>query len=62
MAGGLEQGGWGLGRVSQGLGGWVLEGAKGLGSGAGLDPQGTGRMFARSFAQTEGQKIHPPVL
>ena len=34
-AGGLEQGGWGQGRVSQGLGGWVMEGAEGLGSGGG---------------------------
>ena len=39
MASGLEQGGWGLGRVSKGLGGWGLEGgwdlrrvSKGLGS------------------------------
>ena len=31
-AGGLEQGSWGLGRVSKGLGGWGLERAEGLGS------------------------------
>ena len=41
VAGGLEQGSWGLGRVSKGLGGWGLERAEGLGSG-GLDPQGDG--------------------
>ena len=43
MAGGLEQGSRGQGRVSKGLGGWGLERAEGLGSGgvAGLDPQGT---------------------
>ena len=33
VAGGLEQGSWGLGRVSKGLGGWGLERAEGLGSG-----------------------------
>ena len=69
--GDLEQGGWGLGRVSQGLGGWVLEGAEGLGSGGGLNPQGTsGRTFVRSFARSlgrtfvrsDGRKIHPSVL
>ena len=39
VAGGLEQGGLGLGRVSKGLGGWGLERAEGLGSGGeGLDP------------------------
>ena len=53
MAGGLEQGSWGLGRVSKGLGGWGLERAEGLGPGGGLDPQGTsGRTFARTFART----------
>ena len=61
VAGGLEQGSWGLGRVSKGLGGWGLERAEGLGSeGGGLDPQGTsGRMFAhslvRSFGRTDGR-------
>ena len=30
VAGGLEQGGWGLGSVLKGLGGWGLDGAKGL--------------------------------
>ena len=34
-AGGLEQGSWGLGRVSKGLGAWGLERAEGLGSGGG---------------------------
>ena len=58
MAGGLEQGGWGLGRVSQGLGGWVLEGAEGLGWGGGLDPQGTsGRTFARSLIHSDGRSF-----
>ena len=33
LAGGLEQGSWGLGRVSKGLGGWGLDRAEGLGSG-----------------------------
>ena len=36
---GLEQGGWGLGRVSKGLGGWGQEGTMRLGSG------GMGRTF-----------------
>ena len=72
VAGGLEQGSWGLGRVSKGLGGWSLERAKGLGSrGGGLDPQGTSgrtfarslvRSFVRSFVRTDGRKIHPSVL
>ena len=35
VAGGLEQGGLGLGRVSKGLGGWGLERAEGPGGGAG---------------------------
>ena len=35
MAGGLEQGGWGLGRVSKGLGDWGLMGTKGQGWGVG---------------------------
>ena len=59
MAGGLEQGSWGLGRVSKGLGGWGLERAEGLGSGGGLDPQGTS---GRTFARTDGRKILPSVL
>ena len=48
MAGGLEQRGWGLGRVSKGLGGWGLEGAGGRGGGGGggggggLEPVRTG--------------------
>ena len=67
VAGGLEQGSWGLGRVSKGLGGWGLERAEGLGSGGGLDPQGTsGRTFVRSFVRsdvrTDVRKIHPSVL
>ena len=35
VAGGLEQRSWGLGRVSEGLGGSGLERAEGLGSGGG---------------------------
>ena len=56
MAGGLEQGSWGLGRVSQGLGGWVLEGAEGLGSGGGWTLRGPdGRSFVRSLVRTDGK-------
>ena len=69
LAGGLEQGSWGLGRVSKGLGGWGLERAEGLGSG-GAGPSGDVRTdvcsFARSDGQTDGRtdgrKIHPSVL
>ena len=53
MAGGLEQGGWGLGRVSQGLGGWVLEGAEGLGLGGGAGPSGD-RTDVYSLARSTG--------
>ena len=57
VAGGLEQGSWGLGRVSKGLGGWGLERAEGLGSGGGLAPQGTDRTdvwtFVRSFVRSD---------
>ena len=53
VAGGLEQGAWGLRRVSKGLGGWGLERAKGLGSGGGLDLQRTGRTFVRSFGRSD---------
>ena len=64
MAGDLEQGGWGLGTVSKGVGVWGLERAEGLGSGGGLDPQGTSgrtfvrslaRSFVRSFGRTDGK-------
>ena len=62
VAGGLEQGSWGLGRVSKGLGGWGLERAKGLGSGRGLDPQGTsGRTFARSLVRSLGRTENSPL-
>ena len=55
-AGGLEQGSWGLGRVSKGLGGWGLERAEGLGSGGGWTLRGlTGRTFGRSFVRTDGK-------
>ena len=37
MAGGLEQGGWGLGRVSKGLGAGAWRGPEGLGSRDGTD-------------------------
>ena len=56
MAGGLEQGGWVLERVSKGLGGWGLERAEGLGPGGGLDPQGTGTL-GRTFARTDGRSF-----
>jgi len=49
VAGSLEQGSWGLGRVSKGLGDWSLGGAEGVG---GLDPRGTGRMFGRTFGRS----------
>ena len=62
-AGGLEQGSWGLGRVSKGLGGWGLERAEGLGSGGGAwtlrGP--TGRTFGRTFGRSDVQKF-PPVF
>ena len=56
-AGGLEQGSWGLGRVSKGLGGWGLERAEGLGpGGGGLDPQGmSGRTFAQTDVRSDGR-------
>ena len=55
MEGGLEQGGWGLERVSKGLGGWGLGGAVGLGPGeAGPSGDGTDvRSFVRLFGRTE---------
>ena len=54
MAGGLEQGSWGLGRVSKGLGAWGLERAEGLGSGegGGAGPSGD-RTDVRSLARTD---------
>ena len=55
MAGGLEQGSWGLGRVSQGLGGWVLEGAEGLRSGGGEAAPSGDRTDVRSFARSDGR-------
>ena len=66
MAGGLEQGSWGLGRVSKGLGGWGLERAEGLGSRGGgwtlrghpdgrLDGRSLVRSLVRSFARTDGK-------
>ena len=71
VAGSLEQGGWGLGRVSKGLEGWGLEGAGGLGGG--LEPGGTDvrsfarlfvrslvRSFVRSLARTDGN--YPPLF
>ena len=70
-AGGLEQGGWrpgtrglGPGEGLSGPGGWVLEGAEGLGLGGGWTLRGLpdGRSLARSFARSDGRKIHPSVL
>ena len=43
--GGWRQVGWGLGRVSKGLGGWGLGGAEGLGSGSDV----------RSLGRTDGK-------
>ena len=64
MDGVLEQGDWCLGRVSQGLVGWVLEGAEGLGSGGGWTLRGPdGRTFVCSFVRldgrTDGRKFPP---
>ena len=61
VAGGPEQGGWCLGRVSKGLGGWGLKGAGGLEcwSLGGRD----GRSLVRSFARSLGRmEITPSVL
>ena len=65
MAQGLEQGGWGLQRVSKGLGGLGPGGlvpgeGQGAGVRGGLDPQGTsGHLFVcslvRSFDRTDGK-------
>ena len=60
MAGGLEQGSWGLGRVSKGLGGWGLERAEGLGSGGGgwtLRGRPDGRSDVRSDGRTENSPL-----
>ena len=66
VAGGLEQGSWGLGRVSKGVGGWGLERAEGLRSGGGAGPsrdvRTDVRTFARTFVRMDGRKIHPSVL
>ena len=63
MAGGLEQGSWGLGRVSKGVGGWGLERAEGLGSGGGgAGPSRDVRTDVRSDVRTDVRKIHPSVL
>ena len=63
VAGGLEQGSWGLGRVSKGLGGWGLERAEGLGSGGGAGSSGDVRTDVRSFGRSDVQtdgKFTPP--
>ena len=61
VAGGLEQGSWGLGRVSKGLGGWGL--GPGEGRGAGVRGGGgrtlRGRPDGRSLVRTDVRKIHP---
>ena len=65
VAGGLEQGSWGLGRVSKGLGGWGLERAEGLGPGGEgwtLRGRPDGRSLVRSLTRSFGRKIHPSVL
>ena len=62
MAGGLEQGSWGLGRVSKGLGGWGLERAEGLGSGGeGAGPSGDVRTDVRSDVRTFGRTENSPL-
>ena len=64
MAGDLEQGGWGLGRVSKGLRGWDLGGAEGLGWRGGWTLGGwDGRSLARTFVRSDGRmEILPSVL
>ena len=73
VAGGLEQGSWGRGRVSKVLGAWGLERAEGLGlGGMGWTLRGRpdGRSFVcldvcllgHSFGHSDGRKIHPSVL
>ena len=68
MAGGLEQGDWGLGRVSNGLEGLGPEGGRGLGAGAwwdGTDIRIIVRRFVwtfrRSDRRTDEQKFAPLV-
>ena len=64
VAGGLEQGSWGLGRVFKGLGGWGLERAEGLGSGGGgwtLRGRPDGRSFVRSFVRSDGRTENSPL-
>ena len=60
MAGGLEQGSWGLGRVSKGLGGWGLERAEVLGLG-GAGPSGDVRTDVRSLVRTYGRTENSPL-
>ena len=66
MTGDLEQGGWVLGRVSKGLGGWGLERAEGLGSEGGRWTLGApdGRSFGhsdiRKFGRLDGRMEIPP--
>ena len=67
MAEGLEQGAWGLGRVSKGLGGWGLDGAKGRGLGGGggwtlggRDERTFVRSLAPSLSRSDGQTEIPP--
>ena len=57
VAGGLEQGSWGLGRVSKGLGGWGLERAEGLGpeGRGGAGPSGDVRTDVRSDGRSDGR-------
>ena len=59
-AGGLEQGGWGLERISKSLGGWGLEGAKGLGLEGGKGWTLRDGTDKRLFGQMDGNS--PSVL
>ena len=55
MAGGLEQGGWGLGRVSKGLGAGAWRGPRDWGQGGGAGPSEDVRTDIRSFVRSLGR-------
>ena len=62
VAGGLEQGSWGLGRFSKGLGGWGLEEGWGLGTRRGgwsLGEWANVFLDVQTFDQRDGQKFPP---
>ena len=64
VAGGLEQGGWGLGWVSKGLGAGAWRGPRSWGEWGGAGPSGDGtdvRSFARSFARSPCSIGHRPL-